>query len=150
MPDLLSRWRQLARSGPRTGHASRVSQPLAVLRLLVAELGDAEGQIDEALGRRRLPEMLLRTRAWERNKAQLQSMPGMERLCADLETAYAEVWRITQIRTGRLWQNYRTLPEDRVEDALARIRHALDALEVAIGMLSRGGRPIVRCPGSVS
>jgi len=33
----------------------------------------------------------------------------MERLCADLEIAYAEVLRITQIRTGRLWQNYLTL-----------------------------------------
>jgi hypothetical protein len=67
----------------------------------------------------------------------------MERLCADLETAYAEVWRITQIRTGRLWQNYLTLPGDRVEDALARIRHALDALDVTIEMLSRRDRPNV-------
>jgi len=143
MPDLLARWRRLPRSGARTGHASPVSQPLAVLRLLVAELGDAEGQIDEALGRTRLPEKLLRTRAWDRNRAQLQSTPGMERLCADLETAYAEVWRITQIRTGRLWQNYLTLPGDRVEDALARIRYALDALEVTIEMLSRRERPTV-------
>jgi len=143
MPDLLARWRRLPRSGARTGHASPVSQPLAVLRLLVAELGDAEGQIDEALGRTRLPEKLLRTRAWDRNRAQLQSTPGMERLCADLETAYAEVWRITQIRTGRLWHNYRTLPGDRVEDALARIRYALDALEVTIEMLSRWERPTV-------
>jgi len=143
MPDLLARWRRLPRSGARTGHASPVSQPLAVLRLLVAELGDAEGQIDEALGRTRLPEKLLRTRAWDRNRAQLQSTPGMERLCADLETAYAEVWRITQIRTGRLWQNYLTLPGDRVEDALTRIRYALDALEVTIEMLSRRERPTV-------
>jgi hypothetical protein len=67
----------------------------------------------------------------------------MERLCADLETAYAEVLRIMEIRTGRLWQNYLTLPGDRVEDALARIRHALDALEVTIEMLSRRDRPTV-------
>lgn len=112
-------------------------QSVAVLRLLIAELGDAEGQIDEALGRIRLPEKLLRTRAWDRNRAQLQSAPGMERLCADLEPAYAEVRRITQIRTGRMWQNYLALPEDRVEDALARIRSAIDALEVTIEMLSR-------------
>jgi hypothetical protein len=67
----------------------------------------------------------------------------MERLCADLEIAYAEVLRITQIRTGRLWQNYLTLPGDRVEDALARIRHAHDALDVTIEMLSRRDRPNV-------
>ena len=143
MPDLLARWRRLPRSGARTGHASPVAQPLAVLRLLVAELGDADGQIDEALGRTRLPEKLLRTRAWDRNRAQLQSTPGMERLCADLETAYAEVGRIMLIRTGRLWQNYLALPADRVEDALARIRYALDALEVTIEMLIRRERPTV-------
>jgi hypothetical protein len=143
MPDLLARWRRLPGSGARTGHASPESQPLAVLRLLAAELGDAEGKIDEALGRTRLPKYLLRTRAWDRNRAQLQSTPGMERLCADLETAYAEVLRIMEIRTGRLWQNYLTLPGDRVEDALARIRHALDALEVTIEMLSRRDRPTV-------
>ena len=143
MPDLLARWRRLPRSGVRTGHASPVSQRLAVLRLLVAELGAAEGQIDEALGRTRLPEKLLRTRAWDRNRAQLQSTPGMERLCADLDTAYAEVQRITQIRTGRLWQNYITLPGDRVEDALARIRYALDAIQETIERLSRRERPTV-------
>jgi len=109
----------------------------------MAELGAAEGQIDEALGRSRLPEKLVRTRVWDRNRAQLQATPGMERLCADLETAYAEVRRITQIRSGRLWQNYRTLPGDRVEDALARIRHALDAIEVTIEMLAAPDRPTV-------
>jgi len=143
MPDLFAWWRRLLRSGARAGDSSPESQPLAVLRLLAAELGDAEGHIDEALGRTRLPDKLLRTRAWDRNRAQLQSMPGMERLCVDLETAYAEVGRITQIRTGRLWQNYLTLPGDRVEDALARIRHALDALDVTIEMLSRRDRPNV-------
>jgi hypothetical protein len=44
---------------------------------------------------------------------------------------------------GRLWQNYLTLLGDRVEDALARIRYALDALEVTIEMLSRLERPTV-------
>jgi hypothetical protein len=109
----------------------------------VAELGAAEGRIDEALGRTRLPEKLLRTRAWDRNRAQLQSTPGMERLCADLETAYAEVRRIMQIRSGRLWLHYLAQPGDRVEDALARIRYALDALEVTIEMLNRRERPTV-------
>ena len=109
----------------------------------MAELGDAEGRIDEAFGRTRLPEKRLRTRAWDRNRAQLQATSGMERLCADLETAYAEVRRITQIRTGRLWHNYLTLPGDRVEDALARIRYALDALEETIERLSRRERPTV-------
>ena len=144
MPDLLAWWRRLPRSGGRTGHASQETQPLAVLRLLVAELGDAEGQIAEALGRRRLPEKLLRTRAWDRSRAQLQSTPGMERLCADLESAYAEVRRITQIHIGRIWLMYLARPGDRVEDALARIRYALDALEVTIEMLSRREHPTVR------
>ncbi|MGP8161343.1 MAG: hypothetical protein ACLQGJ_09030 [Candidatus Dormibacteria bacterium] len=110
-----------------------MSQPLALLRLLATELGDAERQIDEALGWERLPEKLLRTRVWDRNSARLESLPGMEGLCADLESAYSEIRRITQIRTGRIWQHYITWPEDRVEDALARIRVALDALEMIIG-----------------
>jgi len=66
----------------------------------------------------------------------------MERLCADLETAYAEVGRSRRSARPPL-QNYLTLPEDRVEDALARIRHALDALQATIEMLSRRDRPTV-------
>ena len=143
MPDLLARWRRPPRSGARTDDASPELKTLSVLRLLAAELRAAEGQIGEALGRTRLPDKLIRTRAWERNRARLQSTPGMERLCADLETAYAEVERITLIRTGRLWQNYLTLPEDRVEDALARIRHALDALQATVEMLSGRDHPTV-------
>ena len=103
----------------------------------MAELGDADGQIDEALGRSRLPEKLVRTRVWDRNRARLRSTPGMEHLCADLESAYAEIGRIMQIRIGRIWQQYITWPEDRVEDALARIRSARDALEETIEILSR-------------
>jgi hypothetical protein len=38
---------------------------------------------------------------------------------------------------------YLARPGDRVEDALARIRYALDALEVTIEMLSRRERPTV-------
>ena len=60
----------------------------------------------------------------------------MEGLCADLESAYAEIRRIAQLRTGRMWQQYIALPGDRVEDALARIRHALDALEITIEKLT--------------
>ncbi len=107
----------------------------------MAELGDAAAKIDEALGRSRLPEMLFRTRAWEKNRSELQSMPGMEGLCADLEGAYAEVGRITQIRSGRLWRNYRILPGDRVEEASARIRRALDAIAVTIETLAAPDRP---------
>jgi len=129
MPDLLVWWRRLPRSGARTGHASPESQPLAVLRLLAAELGDAEGKIDEAFGRTRLPRYLLRTRAWDRNRAQLQSTPGMERLCADLEIAYAEVLRITQIRTGRLCRiTSRCRGSGR--GCACPDSHALDALDV--------------------
>jgi len=102
------------------------------MRLVAAELSEAERQIDEAFGRTRLPQKLLRTRAWDRNRARLASTPGMEGLCADLETAYAEVRRITELRTGRMWRQYVMWPEDRVEDALARIRQALDALETTI------------------
>jgi hypothetical protein len=111
------------------------------MRLLVAELGDAEGKIDEALGRDRLPEVLLRTKAWERNRAELQSTPGLEPLCTELEGAYAEVRRIAQLCTARLWQMYVTRPEDGVEGALARIRHAIDELETAIERLSGEERP---------
>jgi hypothetical protein len=68
-------------------------------------------------------------------------MPGMEGLCADLEGAYAEVGRITQIRSGRLWRNYRILPGDRVEEASARIRRALDAIAVTIETLAAPDRP---------
>jgi hypothetical protein len=143
MPDLLARWRRLPGSGRRTGQTSPESRHLAVLRLLAAELGDAEGQIDEALGRIRLPQKLLRTRAWDRNRAELQSTPGMERLCADIESAYAEVRRITQLSNDRMWRQHITLPGDRVEDGLARIRYALDALEVTIERLSRREPPTV-------
>ena len=62
----------------------------------------------------------------------METWPGMEGLCADLETAYAEVRRVTERRAGRMWQQYVMWPEDRVEDALARIRQALDALETTI------------------
>jgi len=113
-----------------------VSPALAVLRLLAAELGDAEREIDEAFGRTRLPEKLLRTREWERHGAALKSAPGMEGLHADLEGAYAEVRRIAQLRSGRMWKQYISWPSDRVEDALARIRQALDALESSIERLS--------------
>jgi hypothetical protein len=107
-----------------------------VLRLVAAELGATEREIDDAFGRTRLPEKLLRTRAWDRNRSRLASTPGMESLCADLETAYAEVRRIGQLRTGRMWRQYILFPQDRVEDALARIRGALDALETTIERLS--------------
>ncbi|MGD0372298.1 MAG: hypothetical protein ABSC16_11430 [Candidatus Dormibacteria bacterium] len=136
MPDLLARWRRAPPSGGRSGQVSPAAQHVAVLRLLAAELGDVERQIDEAFGRERLPEKVFRTKAWDRNRAQLESTPGLEGICADLESAYAEVGRITQLRTGRLWKQYITLPGDRVEDALARIRHALDAVDMTIERLT--------------
>jgi hypothetical protein len=136
MPDLLARWRRPPLPVGGGSQASPPSPHIAVLGLLAAELGEAERQIDEAFGLERLPDKLLRTRAWERNRTKLESTPGMEDLCADLESAYAEIQRIAQRRTGRMWQHYSTLPGDRVEDALARIRHAVDALEITIERLS--------------
>jgi len=141
MPDLLARWRGSRRSGRRSDPGTPVSQPIATLRVVAAELADSEEKIDEALGRGRLPERLLRTNAWDRDRARLHATAGMERLCADVEAAYAEVRRIRLARAGRMWQAYLAEPEDRVQDALARIRTALDALEVTIEALSTQGRP---------
>ncbi|MGA9114519.1 MAG: hypothetical protein WB802_12080 [Candidatus Dormiibacterota bacterium] len=136
MPDLLSRWRRPPPPGGRGGQAPPGSPQLAVLRLLAAELGDTERQIDEAFERTRLPEKLLRTRTWDRNRAELEATPGMEGLCADLESAYTDIRRINQLRTARMWRQYLLLAGDRVEDSLARIRHALDALEITIEKLN--------------
>ncbi len=113
-----------------------MSPQLAALRPLAAELGEAERQIDEAFERTRLPEQLLRTRAWNKRRARLASTPGMEGLCADLESAYGEVERIAQLRTGRMWKQYVALPEDRVDQALVRIRQGLDALEMTVERLT--------------
>jgi hypothetical protein len=136
MPDLLSRWRRPALSVGRGGRAAPVPPQLAALRLVAAELGEAERQIDEAFERTRLPEKLLRTRAWKKHGAELEAAPGVAGLWADLVSAYAEVERIAELRTGRMWRQYVSLPEDRVEDALARIRHALDELEITIEELT--------------
>jgi len=106
------------------------------------ELGDAERRIDDGLGMGKLPERLLRTRAWDRNREWLRLVPEVAPLYGDLEGAYREIMRIVNIRPGRMLKAYAVEPGDDVEDALAYIRRALDGLEATVRTLSaREGGP---------
>lgn len=141
MPDLRASLRGLRWPRRSAGEALAATQPLRTLQQVREELGEAEGRIDEALERERLPEQLLRTRAWDRGRARVLATPGLDHLCGDLDAAYAELRRIGRLRTGRIWQMYATRPGDGVEQALERIRHALDALDMAIDRAAVPPRP---------
>jgi len=111
-----------------------------------AELSDAEQRLDQGLEIGKLPEKLLRTKAWDRSREQLRKRPGLGPLCAQLDSAYAEVKRVGMIRSSRMWVAYTMEPGDGVEEALASIRGALDALEAMTGKMPGSG-PASGSPG---
>jgi len=88
----------------------------------------------------KLPEKLLRTRTWDQSREWLRAAPRAAPLYGDLESAYLEIKRIVNIRPGRMLKAYAIEPGDRVEDALTRIRRALDALDASIETLAGGER----------
>ena len=77
---------------------------------------------------------------WNQRTAETLRGAGLGELCLDLESAYAEVKRLEQLRYARMWQMYVTKPGDQVEEGLARIRYALDRLEPSIASLAGGER----------
>jgi hypothetical protein len=136
VPDLSAPLRRILKGWDRSTPAGSESPLLVLLRALGVELGEAERRIDGALEGGKLPEVLIRTKLWQRSRGRLRTAAGLGPLCTDLEGAYSEIERITSLGPTRMWVAYAVRPGDRVEDAVRSIRHALDALDDAIERLA--------------